>query len=401
MVALLGAALAACDAPNTEPFAIHFRLDTGAGGYCQRGSSCMNYGMSCGARLSVRIFDMARGPSGRGTPVGETCETLSRKDTVCELDSARKPVSVNVPRNTVRIEVAVWAPAELPDEKCPLVTFDERGRPRVDFQPRPAMAGSIYFDAASDLNDVWVPMQCSDQDQLDREVCAAPATTRVSARVDDMRRGFAVSDAQAAELNVSAAPPTLIPDSPGPQYRIDGDDIIDLHRVIDGPPPPTFETMVEGTVSENLCTVVVDSGPQVTATATCGDLATTAPDDLYGILVTTDALRPLLDAMGSEFPEAGLVVGRVLDFTGMPLAGVTVSPVAGTVGTVEYLDEAGTGLTSTTTSSRGYFISRDAPFGTSWGATHNDGREEQARQFGGLVQGMVSPVIVRMTEDAP
>lgn len=398
VIALLAAASGSCQEPIATEFSIRFALDPTAGSLCDE-TDCRQYTMSCGARLSVRIFDTEGTNSERGTLVGETCEAVKSSEKICDLRNTSQLGIVNVPLHHVRIEVAAWHPADVPENACPPVTFDAVGRPRVDFQPRPAVAGAKAFDVSSNKVEVWIPLQCTDIARLDDVECRPEITTLLRARIDDLAIGFAVSEAQAEGLNVSAAPPTPVDGSPTAQ-RIDVDDFIGLSRVVDGPPSPTFERDFVGRMSGHLCTVVLDSGPQVTATATCTEVdMDQASIDLRGILVTTGTLQPLLDAMGSAFPEAGLVVGRVLDRAGTPLAGVRVIPDAGTV---EYLDEAGTGFTGTTTGSRGYFISRDAPFGTTWRATHPDGRVEQSVQVAGLVNQMVSPVILRMVDpDAP
>ena len=397
---LLAAASGSCQQTPASDFTIRFTLDSRPGSLCAD-TDCASYPMGCGARLSVRIFDTESSTTARGELVRGTCEDVVPKDTLCDLKNTRELKIFNVPLHHIRIEVAAWHPADLPDTSCPNVIFDATGRPMVDFKPRPALAGARAFDVRSDQVEVEVPLQCTDIARLDDAQCQAEPMTLLRARIDDLAIGFAVSDAQAEGLTVSVAPPTLI-DGTTPARRIDVEDFVDLARVIDGPPPPTFEHDQVGQTSGDLCTVVLDSGPQVTATATCTTIPTDPARtrvDLRGILVTTGTLQPLLDAMGSAFPEAGLVVGRVLDQSGTPMAGVRVIPSAGTV---EYLDEAGTGFTGTATSSGGYFISRDAPFGTTWRATRADGHVEQSVQVAGLIEQMVSPVILRMVDpDAP
>ena len=395
-VLALAAASGSCQEQVGTDFSIRFVLDSEPGSFCAE-TACEAYPMWCGARLSVRVFDLEEGNATRGSLVSETCEVVPSSAQLCDLEFTSDPKTVYVPLHNVRIEVAAWHPADAQGITCPGVTFNLSGRPDVGFRPRPAVAGSKTFDVRSSKVEVLVPLQCTDITRLDDEQCQAEPSTLLKARVDDLALGYTVSRAQAEELSVSAAPTTPV-DGSATAQRIDVDDLITLSRVTDGAPQTSFEHNYPGRMSGTLCTVVRDSGPEVTSTATCRIVPmgqTTV--DLRGILVTREKLQPLLDAMGSEFPETGLVVGRVLSQSGLPLARVRVIPSAGTV---EYLDEAGTGFSGTATSADGYFISRDAPFGTTWRATSLTGLTEQSIQVGGLVTDMVSPVILRMVDSS-
>lgn len=389
---LLAVGSGSCQETPATDFTIRFALDPSAGGFCPS-ADCDAYRMRCGARLSVRILDTEDSITGRGELVRATCEEVASSDTLCSLKNTVDVKIFNVPLHHVRIEVAAWHPADLPDTRCPAVPFDLNDRPSASFRPRPAVAGAATFDVASDKVEVVVPLQCTNIARLDDVQCLADPRTLLRAQVDDLATGFSVYEPQAEELTVSAARPTPV-DGSTTARRIDREDVIDLSRVLDGAAFPTFEHDYAGEMTGPICTVVLDSGPQVTATATCTTVEEVMERvDLRGLLVTTETLQPLLDAMGSAFPETGLVVGKVLDQSGTPLAGVRVIPSAGTV---EYLDEAGTAFAGTTTSSRGYFISRDAPYGTTWRAIRVDGYVQQTVQAAGLVNLMVTPIIIRM-----
>jgi hypothetical protein len=396
LVALLVAGTSgSCQEPIATDFTIRFALDSTPGSLCAE-TDCEAYPMRCGARLSVRIFDTQENNSARGVLIDQTCETVATAVDLCDLKNTTQTRTISfVPLHHVRIEVAAWRPADVEGSGCPDVTFDATGRPRVEFRPRPAVAGAAPFDVSSSKVEVLVPLQCTDVARLDDDQCQAEPTTLLRARVDDMANGFAVPRSQAEGLDVNAAPPTLV-DGSGTVPRIDMDDYIGLTRVIEGSLPPSFVHEYPGLLGGNLCTVVRDSGPQVTATATCDvfEMGVSTIDLRRGILVTTDTLQPILDAMGTEFPETGLVVGRVLSPSSTPLGGVQVRP---SQGTVEYLDEARTGFSGTTTSSHGYFISRDASFDTTWRASGLN-LVEQSSEMAGLVNGMLSPIIIRMVD---
>ena len=131
----------------------------------------------------------------------------------------------------------------------------------------------------------------------------------------------------------------------------------------------------------------------------CQDVIPGAPKlDVQPLLIRKDLVDAALLALGeTSFPETGLVIGRVVDESFSPAPGVAVTPVAG--GSVLYLDEQLDGSAIALTSTSGYFVASDVPFGSEWIASHFDGRRQSGTPRGGLIQGKVSGVIIRMTGD--
>jgi hypothetical protein len=396
--ALLLALLAAgCQkAPDDlGPFAIEFQFDQRAGSQCAS-ESCADYGMRCGASLGIRVLDVADD----GRIVADACFRVPPADTLCGLGNVTSPTFFNIPAHRLRIEAAAWRPDVLDADPelegdCPDdMLFDVRGIPLETFRPRPAFAGAAYFDAGSDADVALVPLSCTDADQLDQEECGLADTTPIRVTADDIETALDITTEQAASLTVGLAEPRPVPDGDGGTvYVIEGSDTIPLTPELG--PIPSFAGQTEKELAD-VCSVLLELLPQSTASVTCERLPDGADEiDVRGVLVSVDTLEQVLAAMGADtFPPEGLVVGRVVDHTGAPLAKVTVMPSAGTV---EYLSADRSTLIGNDTTASGLFIARDVPFGSTWTAVHSvDGRREQGSIVGGLVDGKVSALLIRM-----
>jgi hypothetical protein len=116
------------------------------------------------------------------------------------------------------------------------------------------------------------------------------------------------------------------------------------------------------------------------------------PIALVGELLRPTPLSKYLGALGLTFPSKGLVVGIVVDDTGNPVHGMTVSVPPGVH--IRYLDQAETGTTTTSTSSNGIFFSLDAPFGTTFSSTANPTNVTPA-VVGGLIENRVTIVVLQ------
>ena len=394
--ALIAALLAGCtQTPEySGQFSIVLSLDTTSEGSFCTSSMCEAYGMSCGARLSIGLYDVEG-----GAPVGGLCETIRPGGDICGLGQVSQPMFYGIPPNQVRISVAAWRPGVLPDDRCPTEDiFDLNGVPRPTFMPQPAFGGAITFDVGNGAEQVVVPLSCPDAMQLDEQSCSAVATTRVFAQVLDISTGFDVGDEQAAELDVGVAPPTQLPGTPGgTEYVIENSDTIELARDEGVPPGFAADIDVDTALGLTACTVVIEPAAQVTASATCHGVDREAnPLELPGVLVPKEVLDRILTALAlTSFPEEGLVVGRVVDHTRAPLAGVSLTPDDGI--TVQYLSSDLTTVGGFETSASGYFVSSNAPFGGRWRAVHNsDGRREKDEPRAGVVREKVTAFIVEM-----
>jgi hypothetical protein len=352
--------------------------------------------MRCGATLGIRILDVADD----GRIVADACFAVPPAPTLCSLGNVSSPTFFNIPPHRLRIEASAWRPEVLeadpelegdcPDE--PL--FDVRGVPLDTFQPRPAFAGATYFDASSDVDVALVPLTCTDAEQLDQDECGIGDTTPIRVTAYDIETALDITTEQAANLTVGLAAPRPVPDGDGGTvYVIEGSDTIPLEPVAG--PTPSFSGQTDKTFEE-VCSVLLELTPQSTASVTCRRLSAEVEEiDVRGVLVSVDTLDQVLGAMGEDsFPAEGLVVGRVVDHTGAPLANVNVMPSAGSV---DYLSADRSTLIGNDTSASGLFIARDVPFGATWTAVHNgDGRREDGPIRAGLVQDKVTALLIRM-----
>ncbi|HKE16949.1 MAG TPA: hypothetical protein VKB80_18880 [Kofleriaceae bacterium] len=388
--------VAACTGSG-EPsakFVIKLQLDGSQGSFCGS-TSCLDYGMSCGAQLAIDIYDVMR-----DLHLVHECKSVPAADSICRLDNIDPKIFVNIPTDQVRISVAAWRPGVLPGGHCPADDiFDERGVPRANFMPQPAFGGAIYFDVGSTADVAEVSLSCTDAFQLDDAECTGTAPRRVVAHVDDIWTGLDVTADQASQLTVGVAPPRQVPGFPTSQVVIDRDDTIDLDRE-DGA-VPTFAAELDEPLDGTRCTVVLDSAPaESTSDVVCYDVDGEAnPLEVPGVLVPKERLDAIMGALAlDDFPSEGLVVGRVVDHTGIPLAGVAVTPdVPGGADAVEYLSADLTAVEGPVTSTSGFFASRTVPFGTRWTAVHEgDGRREDGETHAGLVRDKVSAVVLRM-----
>jgi hypothetical protein len=107
-------------------------------------------------------------------------------------------------------------------------------------------------------------------------------------------------------------------------------------------------------------------------------------------------LRSILDMMGLfDIPEKGLVFGVVVDAAGQPVQGATVSTTGGA--NVVYPDALLQTVGFTSTESRGYFLSENAPFDSTWRASVPGGIMGDGDARGGLVDFHISVVVIRLT----
>jgi hypothetical protein len=118
--------------------------------------------------------------------------------------------------------------------------------------------------------------------------------------------------------------------------------------------------------------------------------------DLTGVRLAKASLDQVLKTLGlaGTFPEKGLVLGMVLDNNGNPLSGVVVTSTAGLV---EYLSADRRNILTGATSSSGIFVSRDAPFGSTFSA-HGSVVQMVPSGYGGLVDGKVTIVVLQFQQ---
>jgi len=302
-----------------------------------------------------------------------------------------------LPAKRVRVEVAIWSPEDL-DDTCPVgPMFDLGGLPLSTFDPQPAFAGSRIFDAADEgLSFASVELACFDSDPLGQ--CGG-GQTDIVARVDDLDTLLFAPALAAANLQVSVAIPRAQPGGGGDTvFVIDAADDydLDLTRTV---PVPEFGAAVPSSFPDLACILVLDVAPQSTTAVTCTELSGAEPNlELTGYLVGKLRVEQILTTLGEgSFPQSGLVIGRVVDDINQPSAGVTITATTPSGGQAEVLypsEDFSSFDAVGPTSSHGFFVSRDAPFGTAWSALHSDGRQEERVVRTGLVQGKVTALVL-------
>jgi hypothetical protein len=403
------AAACSSDLPRDAP--IHLVLDTES---IESGCSsefCEDYAMSCGAMVSIRLTDPDTGAQlerATGEPLA-LCVEAPVSETICSLSELNADLQLfGMPARTVRFEVALWngddlLSAGLPPGSCPtpgrFELFDVQGRPK-DYSPQPAFAGAAYFRAGEQA-EVTVPLACPNPQRLNVDTCAANLPTEVEAFVTDMGTMQRIRDRQAPTISVAMGETRTVSDNAGGSFSVlEPIDIYDLRLDTQGV-TPVYTASIQRRFGGNdklACSTTLEGAAQATTTVFCEEVPDKAAElTLSPVLIRKATVDSVLAAIGAtEFPESGLVIGRVVNEGFSPSTGVAVTP---SEGSVQYLSEDLSDVTPTLTSASAYFVATDVPDGATWTASHFDGRRHTGSPRGGLIQGKVSAVIIRMTGD--
>lgn len=391
-VAIAAIALGACG-PDSTPFAVRLSLefDRNHAQSCVS-NVCESIPMSCDAMVLVRVVDAEDGSS-----YLNECTAIAGNQDLCGIGAVDLDDRL-IPNTMVRVQVAVWPASALPDGRCPTVLFSDDGKARTDGtnDPPPAIAGEEFFEVGS-ASTATVTLGCIDELSLDTPECRGGGNVRVGAGVLDFDTNLSVSPT-VQNLVVSIGEPKLF----GGNWSLSSSETVVLERhVIGGIPVWEGPEMggVDLTFEEAACIQVFeDQTPDVTSTLACRPASAADTElDLNGVLVKKAAQELVKTALGGAFPTGGIVIGRVLDETGQPAAGVTVEP-AETSGpaTVIYLSDDMTATTTgAVTTTSGAFISLNAPFDTTWQVMGEDVVE---KQLGGRVTGKVTVIELQLME---
>ncbi len=364
--------------------------------------------MSCGATVSIRLTDPDTGEQLVGASSGaplSICTAAPATDTLCSLrDLAEDLQLFDMPAQTVRVEVAFWSQEDVKPGACPKTErfelFDVLGRPQTNFKPEPAFAGAAYFRAGEE-SDVVVPLACPNPGLLSANDCEANQLTGVDAFVTDIGTMQLIREEQAPSISVSVGETRVLPDSQGGSFSVlEAIDTFGLRLNNEGVTPVYSNPIPQrfGIDGRLACSTSLEGAAQATTTVFCEEVPDSAEDLILNpVLIRKEIVDSILVAMGAtQFPEGGLAIGRVVNEGLSPAAGVAVTPSAGTV---IYLSEDLTDTSPTLTSASAYFAATDVPAGASWTASHFDGRKHTGSPRGGVVQGRVSAVVIRMTGD--
>ncbi len=364
--------------------------------------------MHCGATLSVRIVnadtlgsDAALG-SDAGTSAtlyGDYCQAIEPSDDLCALGDVQLTFD-NIPTRTMQVQVAVWPPPpEGQEPTCPTDVFDLRGIP-IDKAPQPAFGGVAFLEAGKD-EVAEVMLACRDPQLVDEPECLR--TNKVTVRLDDMQNLVPVRIEDAPSLSVAVGEPRQDTTKEPPEWVITPTDTYQMALSQPTSIPPLWNRDNVPAFTQHACVLVAQDLPQPSTAVSCTNDLTLENDgrlDLSGLMLPESLLDQLLSAANiAALPSEGIVVGRVVDSVGAPLAGVTVKPNPDNNVNILYVDASRTSVSPLgPTSADGFFLSRDAPFDTVWEATDTDGRVQAGDFRAGLVSGKVSVVVIKMTE---
>jgi hypothetical protein len=398
MEAVRAAFLVAVAACGNPPLSITLEIDTSSSSTCAAAASCEDISLSCEPYTSIRIVD----PDQPKSPYVSLCQPvlLDHNADLCSLSNVQLPAGVKVPSQSLAVEVVIYAKNELSTDIktgepiCPSdIEFTEEtgfpveGTPPPVDEPenRPAIGGRAFYHPGD--SETVVRLGCSDL-TLITPGCDSVLTSVQAGVVDFDNPRVSVSDDTADNLTLRVGEP----DAVGSSFTFEATNTSILQRTPDEPPRWTFA--VNKAFASSACVQVLDEGTgETTPTLTCLPTTPKSPVDITAVRLAKASLDQILTAIGkSSFPDAGLVVGLVLDSNGLPKAGVTAMPTDGTTH-VQYLSADRKTLVTGMTSASGIFVSQDAPYTTSFGAS--DGSIFLPPQPGGLVVGKVTIVLLQ------
>ncbi|MBK7536030.1 MAG: hypothetical protein IPI49_11825 [Myxococcales bacterium] len=379
---IFGALTGCADEP---PLRLRYKLTAGAAQKCP--AACESVDMYCASVLSIRIVD----PREPDKALATVCDRLEASPSLCSISRVRLPSDVRLPERRLAVQVALYNADHVPKVNgklaCPADQPFDGNNFAAPSEYQPAVAGVGYYDPGDD--ETVVELGCADLTVINTPVCRGQDRVRITASVEDFDNGAHLPPALAdrMELSIGEPSPRINPVTQQPEYVLPIDATRDLARVPETI-RPAWTAEVSLRFAEAACIEVFEDAAQTTKSLSCkqvtvGDTAV----DLPAVRLSRQTLEDVIKALGkTSFPEDGLVVGKVVDRVGNPLKNVAVRP---STGTVQYLSTGRDGLIGDVTSETGIFVSRDAPFNSSWSAAGTSGG------YGGLVVGRVTIVMLQ------
>lgn len=382
----------ACEPP--EP-GLDLQLSSGPSQECPS-TDCNDIAMTCRMFMSVRILD----PDDPTAPLHSECLEIpmTNSETLCPIGGLELQPHT-LPYRDLEVQVAVYPesvvdPPTMTDPffRCPTgTTYDHvNGFPiSVPDQVTPALGGRGYYRPGDDT--IRVTLGCSNLDELDK--CQGIASVIVTATVDDFDTRLSVDVTQARGLSVSVGQPK--PANMG--FALNNSDLTELVDTIAA--APAWSGTVNELFTAFACLTVLDDTPQSTTTVTCKRAKVTdTMIDLAGAdagaRLTKASLDQILAALSlTQFPLQGMTIGVVVD-NGIPVANQVVTA---SEGTVEYLssDRTTVGGSMTSGGANGaVFVSRDAPFGTTFRTTRTTLPNVTVSKLGGRIVGKATIVVL-------
>lgn len=396
------AALAGCD--DSVRFRLRLEWQRGGPQACPTDGdgryTCTAIPLTCDVRVRVRIINTSD-----GQPYYSECFSIQNNGDTCQL--ADLPITPKaVPNEMVRVQVIVWTAEEIMRSQidlsgtdgCPATTEFAAGFPKLVGNPTepsdvpvPALGGETYF-AVGDSPVATVTLGCARWDSLDAPSCQANVIP-LEATIRDPRTFGSVLRAQAADMEVRFGVP--VPNGDGSYH-------VDLAPAFFTPAlshTPSGTLLWQGTLTDpptgKHCLRVAAQGVAA-PTIACFESPAGSPVRADGFLVGRVMLRDLLDLqMLSDLPEEGMVLGVVIDAAGNPVRGAMVSTTDSA--TVVYPDDNLQTVGFSATENKGYFLSTDAGFDSSWRASVPGGLMGDGATRGGLVDDHVTVVVIKLT----
>jgi hypothetical protein len=361
--------LAACG-PSGNPLTIHYDFTAGDEQACVDDSGdrildCSDVPMSCDAVALLRIID----PEDPDQVFVDLCvpvERGTRDPDLCGLERTDFEIGA-FPTRRVELQLAIYARSDLDSNAegnpiCPTsLDFTATGFAAPTFTPAPALAGRAYADGYDD--EVTIHLGCNNRSLIDSEECRNENAVDLTASVIDFDQRVSVDgETTASNLFVRMGEPEIS----GDRWVLPATETTEL-SLEHFTPDPQWEALnldfdaLE--ITDYACIEVIEGAGRTTPSVTCEPLSGALPNmlDLTGIRVEQTTLGQVLEAaMLDQFPLDGMVLGVVVDFTGTPVIGVTVSDSAGSA--IEYVSADRTSIGASATTASGLFLSTEAPF---------------------------------------
>jgi hypothetical protein len=402
------ACLAYAAACNQPPLTLTFDVTQGDEDACfstgtTRATSCSDVALTCRSVVSIRVYS----PNDETSPYISVCKELTGQPDLCAIAGVELPSPTqSIPDQTLEVDMVVFPysattiDSTTGDLVCPVgVQFDANGfpvgadepctdAPATECPPDPAIGGRAFYHPGDSVTNI--ALGCVDIGQVDNPTCSGSASVEVAVSVDDFDTDESVQSTLAQDLTVSVGEPVASVDGSDTQYALDPAEAFPLALTTEGPVPSWSADV--GASFTAPCVEVLEDGAQTTATLACTPHVD--PDgsslQLVGWRLAKTSLDEILAALGeTEFPDAGLTVGLVLDPLGNPLANQTVTSGSGSI---EYLSADRSTVVGGSTSASGIFVSPDAGFGTTFDVATG---VQTATGYGGLVEGKVTIVVLQ------
>ena len=403
---------------SNQTFTLQFRVTQGLADACKPNgkqvTQCQDVPMSCAAVANIRVFN----PNTPTSPIIDVCQELmmAPNPTLCEVAQVNLPQpTMSVDAQTLEVQILVYPKNKLDVDGtgapiCPAKpSFGTDGfpspslvpcMPGVPCEPTPAIGGTAFYHPGD--AETIVDLGCADLSLLNDPVCVG-ASTQVTAAVADFDTLVTVSPALAQQLVVGVGEPMMTIVGNGSGQTIHNTlDMANLTTLTYAP----IQTIPSwsGTLPQlTFRCVQVDESNVASRTDTVRCIKSTdpMPNALAGTRLQKASLDMILTALGlPTFPDAGLVIGLVLDSHGNPAAGIQVTATdAGepSLGTIKYLSATRNSVVGSTTSTSGIFVSQDMTFGTLFTAMQGN---QSVTALGGLIDGKVTIVVLQLPSPA-